>query len=236
MRYKFVLLGLLGGLLPAQAAVFDVTAFGAKGDGKTLDRDAINKAIEAAAAAGGGTVYFPPGTYLTGSIQLHSNLTLQLERGATIEAVGRCRRPTIRRAQPVEQVPGFRPQPLAQQPDLGRRHREHRDRGRRADLGQRAGPRQRHGRGRQGDRAQALPQRDAARFFDPERRPLRHSGHGRRQPDHRQREDRHQSRRHRRGRLPQCAHLEFQRELAERRCHRAEGDAMRWGRRGPPRP
>ena len=68
------------------AAVFDVTAFGAKGDGKTQNREAINKAIEAAAAAGGGTVEFPAGTWLTGSLRLRSNVTLRLERGAVIEA------------------------------------------------------------------------------------------------------------------------------------------------------
>ena len=66
--------------------MFDVTAFGAKGDAKTLNRDAIRKAIEAAAAAGGGTVYFPAGTYVTGSIQLRSNITLQFESGAILEA------------------------------------------------------------------------------------------------------------------------------------------------------
>jgi len=68
------------------AAVFDITAFGAKGDGKTENREAINKAIEAAAAAGGGTVEFPAGTWLTGSVRLRSNVTLRLERGALIEA------------------------------------------------------------------------------------------------------------------------------------------------------
>src|SRR5690242_11424254 len=41
--------------------VYNVRAFGAKGDGKTIDSPAINKAIEAANAAGGGTVLFPPG-------------------------------------------------------------------------------------------------------------------------------------------------------------------------------
>ena len=81
-------LALILTLLPLHAAVFDVTAFGAKGDGKTLDHEAIRKAVDAASAAHGGTVYFPPGTYLSGSIQLHSNLTLQLERGATLEASG----------------------------------------------------------------------------------------------------------------------------------------------------
>ena len=66
--------------------VYDVRAFGAKGDGKTLDTRAINRAIEAAAAAGGGTVNFPAGTYLSVSIRLRSNITLQLNHGATILA------------------------------------------------------------------------------------------------------------------------------------------------------
>jgi polygalacturonase len=68
------------------AAVFDVTAFGAKGDGKTENKAAIDKAVDAAAAVGGGTVEFPPGTFLSGSIRLRSNITLQLDRGSVIEA------------------------------------------------------------------------------------------------------------------------------------------------------
>jgi polygalacturonase len=63
------------------AAVFDVTAFGAKGDGKAANREAIQKAVQAAASAGGGTVYFPAGAYVTGSIQLRSNIVLQFEPG-----------------------------------------------------------------------------------------------------------------------------------------------------------
>jgi len=65
---------------------YDVRAFGATGDGQTLDTDAINRAILAADAAGGGTVVFPPGTYLSASIRLKNNITLYLEAGSTIEA------------------------------------------------------------------------------------------------------------------------------------------------------
>ena len=66
--------------------VFDVKTFGASGDDKTLDTAAINKAIAAASAAGGGTVYFSAGTYLSGSIHLASNIAIFLDQGAAIEA------------------------------------------------------------------------------------------------------------------------------------------------------
>jgi polygalacturonase len=72
---------------PVTAAnAHDVKVLGAKGDGKTLDTPAINRAIEAVAAAGGGTVHFPPGTYLSYSIHLKSNIVLYLSPGATILA------------------------------------------------------------------------------------------------------------------------------------------------------
>ncbi|HEY4300821.1 MAG TPA: glycoside hydrolase family 28 protein [Candidatus Didemnitutus sp.] len=77
---------LRAGTPPVAAPCFDVRAFGATGDGHTLDTAAINRAIEAAAARGGGVVCLPPGTYLSGSIHLRSNLTLALEAGATLEA------------------------------------------------------------------------------------------------------------------------------------------------------
>jgi polygalacturonase len=70
----------------AKPLVYDVRASGAAGDGKTLDTPAINKAIDAANAAGGGTVYFPAGTYLCYSIHLKSNVALYLDQGATILA------------------------------------------------------------------------------------------------------------------------------------------------------
>jgi polygalacturonase len=68
------------------AGVVEVTAFGAKGDGTTIDTPAINRAIEAAAAAGGGTVRFAAGQYLCFSIRLKSNVALFLDQGAVIIA------------------------------------------------------------------------------------------------------------------------------------------------------
>jgi len=67
-------------------AVFDVKVYGARGDGITIDTPAINKAIAAANAGGGGTVRFPPGTYACYSIHLKSNVVLYLEPGVTILA------------------------------------------------------------------------------------------------------------------------------------------------------
>ena len=73
---------------PAQNLVQRVksTEWGAIGDGKTLDTAAINRAIDAASSAGGGTVIFPAGQYLTFSIHLKSNVHLYLDAGAVILA------------------------------------------------------------------------------------------------------------------------------------------------------
>jgi polygalacturonase len=67
-------------------AVYSVRNFGAKGDGKAVDTPAINKAIETLAAAGGGTLVFPAGTYMCFTIRLKSNVDLYLSRGCTIQA------------------------------------------------------------------------------------------------------------------------------------------------------
>jgi polygalacturonase len=58
--------------------------FGAKGDGTTKDTAAIQKAIDACAAKGGGTVQLTAGTYLSAPIVLKSNISLQLDKGATL--------------------------------------------------------------------------------------------------------------------------------------------------------
>ncbi len=65
-------------------AIFNVSDYGAAGDGKKLDTAAFNNAITACTQAGGGTVYVPPGNYLTGTVELKSHVTLELSAGATI--------------------------------------------------------------------------------------------------------------------------------------------------------
>ena len=67
-------------------SAINVRSYGAKGDGKALDSPAINRAIEAAAASGGGTVFFPAGTYRSFSIRLKSNIALYFDQGSTLLA------------------------------------------------------------------------------------------------------------------------------------------------------
>ncbi|BCM91443.1 hypothetical protein IAD21_03316 [Abditibacteriota bacterium] len=74
---------------PPFSGEFNVRAFGALGDGKTLDSPAINRAIDAAAGAGGGTVHLPSGTYLSLSLRLKSNIRLHLDQGAVLLAAPR---------------------------------------------------------------------------------------------------------------------------------------------------
>src|ERR1039457_7084608 len=61
-----------------------VRDYAAAGDGTKLDTRALQAAIDACAAAGGGTVYFPPGSYLSGTLFLKSHITLHLDGGATL--------------------------------------------------------------------------------------------------------------------------------------------------------
>ena len=86
MKRIYLLLSLLTGCLYMQAAIYNVRNFGAKADGKAIDSPAINRAIEAAAQEGGGTVYLPAGEYACYSIRLKSNIHLYLEQGARIIA------------------------------------------------------------------------------------------------------------------------------------------------------
>jgi hypothetical protein len=75
---------LTAGMAWPASGIFNVRDFGALGDGKTLDTAAINKAIDACTAAGGGQVLLPPGTYLSGTVMLKSNVMLRLDAGARL--------------------------------------------------------------------------------------------------------------------------------------------------------
>jgi polygalacturonase len=66
--------------------IFNVRDFGAKGSGADLDTIPIQKTLDACGQAGGGTVLFPPGTYLSQPLQLHSETAMQIEVGATLKA------------------------------------------------------------------------------------------------------------------------------------------------------
>jgi polygalacturonase len=68
------------------AKEFDIRQFGAKGDGKTLDTAAIQEALDECGRAGGGTVKFSPGIYLSRPLTLRTKTTLRLDAGATLKA------------------------------------------------------------------------------------------------------------------------------------------------------
>src|SRR5580692_5860617 len=89
LNRRLSLLALLLGsvaISSAQAATYNVknSPYNATGNGTTDDTSAITKAIVAANAAGGGTVELPSGKYLCGSLQILSNVTLQLDSGSTV--------------------------------------------------------------------------------------------------------------------------------------------------------
>lgn len=66
---------------------YDITEFGALPDGSDVSTNAIHQAIQACTKAGGGTVYVPAGKFITGPIQLVSNLTLYLDAGAVLSFI-----------------------------------------------------------------------------------------------------------------------------------------------------
>ena len=89
-----LILGCLSSLLAAETNLppaammstnsFNVRDFGAKGDGQTKDTAAVQKALDACAAHGGGNVMVPAGSYLIGSVVIGANTTLQLAHGANL--------------------------------------------------------------------------------------------------------------------------------------------------------
>ena len=88
-RFAFAVVALFAGAVSGRAdvsGIYDVRAFGAKGDGVAKDTLAIQRAVDAAAAAGGGEVRLPAGRYLTGSIFLRGNIDFNVTQGAVVEA------------------------------------------------------------------------------------------------------------------------------------------------------
>lgn len=83
-RFIFILCGLF--LCAGTIAATDYNALqqGAVGDGRTLNTKSLQSAIDALHEKGGGQLYFPAGRYLTGSLQLKSNVTLYLEKEAVL--------------------------------------------------------------------------------------------------------------------------------------------------------
>jgi polygalacturonase len=87
LKYHFfIILLFLSIRITATPIFYDIKNYGAKGDGITLDTKAINDAIDAATNAGGGTVYFPAGTYLSFSIHLKSHISIFLDAGCVLLA------------------------------------------------------------------------------------------------------------------------------------------------------
>jgi polygalacturonase len=70
----------------ANADVYNVRDYGAKGDGQTVDTNAIQTAIDTCGKAGGGAVLLPAGVYLSRPIFLKDKVTLQLDEGAKLKA------------------------------------------------------------------------------------------------------------------------------------------------------
>jgi polygalacturonase len=81
---KIIVIVLCSLTLHLSAATFNVRDFGAAGDGKTLDTAAIQKTVDAASAAGGGTVLIPAGKFLTGPFTLASHINLHLASNSVI--------------------------------------------------------------------------------------------------------------------------------------------------------
>jgi polygalacturonase len=84
LRLLILLAALLYPISGLGSATVDITTHGAVGDGKTLNTKAIQAAVDQCAAHGGGTIVVPAGTFLTGTVELKSNITLSLSPGAIL--------------------------------------------------------------------------------------------------------------------------------------------------------
>ena len=84
MLWAVLLIIALAGDARAAERLFDVRDFGAVGDGVALNTQAIQKAIDACAEAGGGAVWIGRGRYLSGALRLKSHVTLHIDAGAVL--------------------------------------------------------------------------------------------------------------------------------------------------------
>src|SRR5581483_5677878 len=85
--YRSLIVSLLVAAAQAGAAVrCDITRSGAVGDGQTVNTGAIQKAIDACAAGGGGTLVVPKGEFVTGSVFLKPGVNLELMEGGVLKA------------------------------------------------------------------------------------------------------------------------------------------------------
>lgn len=83
-RLFMTVLASLSAVLSIFAERVDMKQQGADTSGKSLNTKLINSTISRLASHGGGTLYFPAGTYLTGAVEMKSNITLELEAGAVL--------------------------------------------------------------------------------------------------------------------------------------------------------
>ncbi len=70
--------------LSGKPSYYNIRDYGAISDGKTINTQAIQKALDDCNKNGGGTIYIPPGDYVTGTLVLRSHTTLHLDKGATL--------------------------------------------------------------------------------------------------------------------------------------------------------
>lgn len=88
LRTLLVLLALAVHTFAQRKDDFNIVDFGAKADGNTVNTLSIQKAIDLCSKSGGGTVYVPKGVFLTGTLVLKSNVTLELARQAILKGTG----------------------------------------------------------------------------------------------------------------------------------------------------